>query len=64
MSIISACHTCGGNCLNCLYSDVCNYFCDVEPYNVAMIDNDAGTNNVYDDEVLDYVIVKEAEYEN
>lgn len=35
---ISACATCNGNCMGCFYSDECNNYNDIAPYNEAEIE--------------------------
>ena len=37
---IQACNTCGGNCMGCFYSDECNNWNDIAPYNEAEIEVD------------------------
>ena len=37
---IQACNTCGGNCMGCFYSDECNNWNDIVPYNEAEIEVD------------------------
>lgn len=37
---IQACNTCKGNCMGCFYSDMCNNYNDIAPYNEAMIEAD------------------------
>lgn len=37
---IQACNTCKGNCMGCFYSDMCNNYNDIAPYNEAMIEVD------------------------
>lgn len=40
---ISACDTCGGNCMGCFHSDMCNNYNDIAPYNEAMIEVDSAS---------------------
>lgn len=37
---IQACNTCKGNCMGCFYSDECNNWLDIAPYNEAEIEVD------------------------
>lgn len=40
---IQACNTCGGNCMGCFYSDMCNNYNDIAPYNETMIEVDSAS---------------------
>lgn len=40
---IQTCNTCGGNCMGCFYSDMCNNYNDIAPYNEAMIEVDSAS---------------------
>lgn len=40
---ILACATCGGNCMGCFYSDECNNWNDIAPYNEAEIEVDTAS---------------------
>lgn len=40
---IQACNTCGGNCMGCFYSDECNNWNDITPYNEAEIEVDTAS---------------------
>ena len=40
---IQACNTCKGNCMGCFYSDMCNNYNDIAPYNEAMIEVDTAS---------------------
>lgn len=40
---IQACNTCGGNCMGCFYSDECNNWNDIAPYNEAEIEVDTAS---------------------
>ena len=40
---ISACNTCKGNCMGCFYSDECNNWLDIAPYNEATIEVDSAS---------------------
>lgn len=40
---IQACNTCGGNCMGCFYSDECNNYNDIAPYNEAEIEVDTAS---------------------
>lgn len=40
---IQACNTCGGNCMGCFYSDMCNNYNDIASYNETMIEVDSAS---------------------
>lgn len=40
---IQACNTCKGNCMGCFYSDECNNWLDIAPYNEAEIEVDTAS---------------------
>lgn len=40
---IPACVTCKGNCMGCFYSDECNNWLDIAPYNEAEIEVDTAS---------------------
>lgn len=40
---IQACNTYGGNCMGCFYSDECNNWNDITPYNEAEIEVDTAS---------------------